>query len=223
MVQDNVTFKAESRVADRKSDLTNLRENGFIPAVVYSKGQEGTPVQLNEHDFSMMLKHHSGENLIIDLEIDSAKAKHVLIKEIQHHPLTSRVLHVDFHEISLNRIIKVMVAIEFAGTPEGVTTGGGTLDIQTREVEIECKASELVDSLEVDTSALEIGDALSVGDIPLPAGYTLLTPAEQSIATVLKPRVSADAGASEDEEAAEGGEPEVITAASDEEAADSDA
>lgn len=223
MVQDNVTFQAESRVADRKSDLTNLRENGFIPAVVYSKGQEGTPVQLNEHAFGMMLKHHSGENLIIDLEIDSAKPKHVLIKEIQHHPLTSRILHVDFHEISLNRVIKVLVAIEFAGTADGVINGGGTLDIQTREVEVECKASELVESLEVDVTSLGIGDSLSVGDIPLPAGYTLLTPAEQSIATVLKPRVSADAGASEDGEAAEGGEPEVITAASDEEATDSDA
>ena len=218
MVQDNVTFQAESRVADRKSDLTNLRKDGFIPGVVYSKGQEGTPVKLNEHSFNMMLKHHSGENLIIDLEIDSAKPKHVLIKEIQHHPLTSRILHVDFHEISLNRIIKVMVAIDFVGTPEGVTTGGGTLDIQAREVEVECKASELVESLEVDTTALNIGDSLSVGDIALPAGYTLLTPAEQSIATVLKPRVSADAGAGEEEGEAADGEPEVITAASDEEA-----
>lgn len=216
MSQDTVTFQAESRTADRKSDLTEVRENGFIPAIVYSKGQAGQAVKLNEHDFEMMLKHHSGENLIIDLQVDGSSAQHVLIKEIQHHPLSSRILHVDFHEISLDRLIKVMVALEFTGTPQGVTSGGGTLDIQTREIEVECKASDLVEQLEVDVSGLKIGDHLSVADISLPADYELLTPAEQSIATVLKPRVVEDEG-DEEEGGADVGEPEVITGSSEDE------
>lgn len=216
MSQDTVTFQAERRTSDRKSDLTEVRENGFIPAIVYSKGQVGQAVKLNEHDFEMMLKHHSGENLIIDLQVDGSSAQHVLIKEIQHHPLSSRILHVDFHEISLDRLIKVMVALEFIGTPQGVTSGGGTLDIQTREIEVECKASDLVEQLEVDVSGLKIGDHLSVADISLPADYELLTPTEQSIATVLKPRVVEDEG-DEEEGGAADGEPEVITGSSEDE------
>jgi large subunit ribosomal protein L25 len=222
MSQDTVTFQAESRTAERKSDLTDIRENGFIPAIVYSKGQDGQTVKLNEHNFEMMLKHHSGENLIIDLEVDGSSAKHVLIKEIQHHALSNRILHVDFHEISLNRMIKVMVALELTGTPEGVTTGGGTLDVQTREIEVECKASDLVEQLEVDVSGLKIGDHLTVGDVTLPADYELLTPADQSVATVLKPRVYSDEEEGEEEAGAAAGEPEVIGAAdSDEESSDS--
>ena len=100
MVNADVAFQAQSRTAEKKSDVTRLRGEGFIPAVVYSKGKAGVPVKLNEHDFEMMLKHHSGENLMIDLQVDGQSAQHVLIKEIQHHPLTSRILHVDFHEMS---------------------------------------------------------------------------------------------------------------------------
>ncbi len=216
MVNQNVAFKAEARSAGHKSDLTNLRTVGFIPAVIYSKGNAGEPVQLNEHDFKMMLKHHSGENLMIELQIGENEARNVLIKEIQHHPMTARIVHVDFHEISLSRLIKVMVTIDFDGTPAGVTNGGGTLDVQTREIEVECKASDLVESFVVDVSGLEIGDHLTVADVKLPEGFELLTEGNISIATVLKPRVASEEGDSDDEEASSS-EPEVITAAKDEE------
>lgn len=216
MVQDTVTFQAESRTANRKADITAVRDSGYIPAVIYSKGQNGETVKLNEHAFGQMMKHHSGENLIIDLEIDGGKAKHVLIKEIQHHPLTSRVLHVDFHEISLNRLIKVMLAVETVGTPVGVTSGGGTLDVHTREIEVECKASALVDYVEVDVSEMKIGDHLSVEDIKIPADYELLTPLDQSVAVVLEPRVMEEPEDEEGDAAEAGAEPEVLTGASDE-------
>ncbi|MEX2606424.1 MAG: 50S ribosomal protein L25 [Kiritimatiellia bacterium] len=221
MVKEQVAFKAESRSADKKSALTRLRAEGFIPGVIYSKGAVGETVQLNEHDFNMMLKHHSGENLMIDLKIGSDSNRHVLIKDIQHHPMTARIVHVDFHEISLDRMIKVMVPLEFVGKPFGVTQGGGTLDVQTREIEVECKASDLVEAFEVEVSALKIGDHLTVADVKLPEGFELLTPEEISIATVLKPRVAADEGDEEDE-VSELTEPEVITGASDEEEEEDD-
>jgi large subunit ribosomal protein L25 len=223
MSNDTVSFQATSRTVGKKSNLSEVRDNGGIPAVVYKKGEAGTPIQLNEHDFQMMLKKHSGENLMIDLEVDGAKAQHVLIKEIQHHPLTQRILHVDFHEIRLDRRIKVEVPVEVVGTPIGVSRDGGTLDVQHRVIEVECKASDLVENLPVDVAELAIGDHISAGDITLPADFTLLTAADISIVTVLKPRVKAGGDAESEEEAgAEGGEPEVITGKSDEEEAGSE-
>jgi len=215
MVNQNVAFKAETRTSEHKSDLTNLRLEGFIPAVIYSKGAAGETVQLNAHDFNMMLKHHSGENLMIELQVGSGAARNVLIKEIQHHPMTARIVHVDFHEISLDRMIKVLVSLDFDGTPKGVLTAGGTLDVQTREIEVECKASDLVESFLVDITALEIGDHLTVADVKLPEGFDLLTEGSISIATVLKPRVASDEDGEDTEAVA--GEPEVITAAVDKE------
>lgn len=222
MVQDTVTFQAKSRTANRKADLTNVRESGFIPGVVYSKGQEGKTVQLNEHDFVQMLRHHSGENLIIDLNVDESNVQHVLIKEIQHHPLTSRILHVDFHEISLDRMIRVMLTVECVGTPVGVTTGGGTLDVQTREIEVECKASDLVEQVEVDVSDLKIGDHITVADVRLPADYELLSPGEQSVAAVLAPRVAEETEEDSEDAAGAAGEPEVLTGSSEEDGDDAE-
>lgn len=216
MVNQNVAFKAEARSAGHKSDLTNLRTAGFIPAVIYSKGNAGEPVQLNEHDFKMMMKHHAGENMMIELKVGESAARNVLIKEIQHHPMTARIVHVDFHEISLDRMIKVMVTLDFEGIPKGVATGGGTLDVQTREIEVECKASDLVESFIVDVSGLAIGDSLTVDDVKLPEGFELLSEGNISIATVLKPRVASDEGDSDDEESTTT-EPEVISGAKDEE------
>jgi large subunit ribosomal protein L25 len=212
MANATVSFPAETRTAEKKSNVTNLRTSGMIPAIVYSKGEPGTALQLNEHDFVMMLKEHSGENMMLDLQIDGGDARHVLVKEIQHHPLSNKILHVDFHEISLDRMIKVDVVIEFEGTPVGVTQGGGTLDIQTRNVEVECKASELVDHLSLDVSKLKIGDHVSASDLTLPANYVLLTPETASLATVLPPRVVKDSEESDEDAASE---PEVVGAGSD--------
>lgn len=206
MATDTVSFPAETRAAEKKSDVTDLRNAGFIPAIVYSKGEAGTPVKLNEHDFEMMLKQHSGENMMIDLVVDGGDARHVLLKDIQHHPMSQRILHVDFHEISLDRIVKVNVVVDFQGTPTGVVNGGGTLDIQTREVEVECKASAIVDSLPLDVSALEIGASVTVAELNLPEGYTLLTAEDVTLANVQAPRVkAAAAGSAEAEEASEEG------------------
>ena len=221
MANDTVFFQAESRVTGTKADLSDVRNNGAIPGVIYSKGNDGDAIKLNEHNFMMMLKKHSGENLMIDLEIDGTKAKHVLIKEIQHHPMTQRILHEDFHEISLDRMIRVDVHLEVEGTPVGVSEEGGTLDIQHREVEVECKASDLVEHFVVDVSELKIGDSVSAGDITLPAGFTLLTSPEISIAAVLKPRLKADEEEAEGEEGAAGAEPEVLTEKSDDEGEES--
>ncbi len=199
MSSDAITFDAQTREPGKKSDLTELRASGFIPAVMYADGNAAVNISLNEHEFGLLLKRHSGESLMIQLSVDGAAAKNVLIKDIQHHPLTSRMLHVDFHEISLDRRVKVMLPVSLVNTPVGVSSGGGTLDIQTREIEVECKASDIVEALEVDVTGLDIGENLLVSSVTLPEGFVLQTPGNVSIATVLKPRVSktatAEAGA----------------------------
>lgn len=200
--------KAELRTPGLQSELSKIRNEGNIPGVLYGEGKEAIPLYLNEHDFMMMLKHHQGENLMLDVQIGEEAPRHALLKQVQHHPISARILHVDFHEIGLNRKVKVHLPLNLVGTPVGVSKSGGTLDIQFRELEVECKASDIIEELDVDVSALAIGDHLTASHVKLPENFRLITPGHVSIATVLKPRV----GGVETEDTSAAGEPEVIGA-----------
>lgn len=205
--------KAQRRSPGLQSDLSQLRNAGNIPGVLYGEGKEAVGISINEHDFMMMLKHHQGENLMLDVQIEDEAPRHALLKQVQHHPITARILHVDFHEIGMNRKVKVHLPLNLTGTPVGVSKSGGTLDVQFRELEVECKASEMLEELDVDVSELTIGDHLTAGQVALPEGFRLITPKHVSIATVLKPRVG---GTDEDTSAGEAaGQPEVIGEKSD--------
>lgn len=215
MSTTEILVKAETRAPGAKSDLTELRNAGKIPAVLYGEGKAAEPLQIVEHDFNMMLKHHHGESLMMDLQVGDTAPRHVLLKEVQHHPITARILHVDFHEVSMASRVKVSLPLHLSGTPVGVSKTGGTLDVQLRELEVECKASDMIEELEVDISELKIGDHLTADDVSLPADFRLITPGHVSIATVLKPRV---ASADEEESEASASEPEKIGEKKDEEA-----
>ena len=211
MSATEILVQAETRPVGTKGGLTRLRANGQIPAVIYGDGKPAETVALNSHAFTLMLQHHSGENMMMDIEVAGSTPRHVLLKQVQHHPISKKILHVDFHEISMDRKVKVSLPLNLVGTPVGVSKSGGTLDTQLREIEIECKASELIEELDVDVSELAIGDNLTVDSVTLPAGFRLITPGHVSIAAVLKPRVAA---AGEDDAATDSpSQPEVITAA----------
>ncbi len=217
MAQAEIAFEAQPRELGAKSIVTRLREEGRIPAVVYAEGKAARPVVLNEHDFNMMLHRHHGENVMIDLKVGAEAAQHVLIKEIQHHPITSRILHVDFQAVSLDRKIKVQLPLEFKGIPVGVSRNGGTLDIQARTIEVECKASDLIEELAVDVGGLTVGEHLTADRVELPAGFRLITPGHISVAAVLEPRVG---GGEEEAAAPAASEPEKITKPKKEEVVD---
>lgn len=222
MSTTEILVQAEPRVVGAKSAMTQLREDGKIPAVLYGDGKPAEALALPEHAFNMMLKHHHGENLMMDIQIGDGAPRHVLLKQVQHHPITARILHVDFHEVSMTRKIKVNLPLNLTGIPAGVSKTGGTLDIQLRELEVECMAADMIEELDVDISEMKIGDHLTADDVTLPQGYRLITPAHVSIATVLKPRVLTDEEVAEDAAAAAPAEPEKIGGKKDDEEADED-
>jgi len=120
---------ARPRAGKGSGAAGRLRRTGWFPAVVYGEGRPGVDIQLNEHDFVMMLRSHRSENMIVDLAVEgAAKPFKVMLKAMQHHPLTGRVIHVDFYEISMTRKIEIQVPIRLAGVPTGVANEGGILE-----------------------------------------------------------------------------------------------
>jgi len=190
MATTEIEFKSASRTATGKGEMNRLRAEGLIPAVVYGKGEIGTNVSLDEHAFEMMLQNHPGDNLIMQLQVDEGTPVRVLLKQVQYHPLTSKIIHLDFQEVELDRKVKVKLPIRFVGTPVGVTQGGGTIDVHVRALDVECKAGDMLDSFDVDISELNVGDHFHVSKIALPEGFRMITADNVSVVSILKPRVS---------------------------------
>lgn len=190
-----------------------LRQAGQIPAVVYGEGRVPTPVITQQRDVARILKTAAGENVLITLTVkgpDGAAqpARTVLIKEIQHHPVTSEILHVDFHQVSLTKRITVTVPLQFTGEAVGVKQNGGRLDHLLWEVRVECLPTEIPERLEVPVAALKIGDSLAIKDLIPPSGIKLLHDPQVAVVACLSPVVEKAPEVAP--EAAGPAEPEVI-------------
>ena len=182
---------------------------GRLPAVVYNEKAESRMLQLNTHDFDLLLKHHRAESLILDLEIDGASPVKVLIKEIQREPVSDALLHVDFQEVSMTRKIRVHIPVILLGEPVGVTQDGGILDHLLREVDVECLPGDVPPEIEIDVSHLGMGDTILVRDLPIGEKVALLTETSVAVAHVSAPTIEEEP-TPEEVAAAEGAEPAVI-------------
>lgn len=152
--------------------------------------------------------------MLVDLVIGTHRPEKVLIKDVQHHPVTSRILHVDFLRIDLTKTITVNVPVHVIGTAEGVRAGG-ILETVTRELEVSCLPMDIPRHIEIDVSNLKINDAVHVSDLKVEKVQILDDPARTVVIvappTVVKEAVPAAEGAEAAAEGAEPTEPEVIT------------
>jgi large subunit ribosomal protein L25 len=209
-------LEVEARSDTGKGAARRLRAAGKVPGVVYGHGEDPMAVQADELELQLLINRISVENTLIDLKVGGSKPKAVLIREIQRHPYRSKLLHVDFFEITAGEKIKVGVPIRLEGTPAGVRVGG-ILQVIRYELEVECLPREIPEVFEVDISDMEIGDSLHISEIDT-GDVTLLEDESLTVCTVVAPKVAAveEEEAEEAEEEEGEVEPEVITARGDE-------
>lgn len=211
---------AKPRVGKGSAEAGRLRRTGWFPAVVYGEGRPGVDIQLNEHDFVMMLRSHRSENMIVDLAVEeTAKPYKVMLKAMQHHPVTGRVIHVDFYEISMTRKIEIEVPVKLTGVATGVANEGGILEHVLRALTIQCLPGDMVEEIELDVTDLHVGKTLRVRDVKIDtAKYKVLDDEDQVVAAVAAPRTEEEEKAEADAEAAVAtAGPEVLTEKKDEE------
>jgi large subunit ribosomal protein L25 len=205
-------LKASRRITSGKGVSRRLRKEGMIPAVFYGPKTEAVLLTVNSTDLKKILKGKE-ENIFINLQIgDGARMeKFTLIKELQIDPLSRRFLHVDFCEIDMEHAITVDVPIHFKGQAIGIDNGGDLHHIK-REIKVSCLFTVLPEFVEVDVSALDIGDSIKVQDIKLPDGVNVLDPQDTIIASVTAPKAVVKAETveeGEEQEAVETPEEEV--------------
>ncbi len=204
-----VKLKAERRSDTGRSAARKLKGRGIVPAVIYGAKDKPQPLQVSARDINAMLSHASGENFLVELEIDGEKSNRMaLVQEVQHSPVGGDILHVDFHAISMDEKIHAEVPLETIGVANGVKNFGGLLEQSLRSLPVECLPSDLPDRVIVDVSAMNIGDSIHVRDIQLPSGVTARVPPDLTALSVLAPAVEEEAVPVAAEAAAG---PEVIT------------
>lgn len=189
-------LEAKSRTSKKKSEINQLRKTGKIPAVVYGFKTENTPIAVDERDFIKTIRE-VGRNGVISLQIDGEK-QNVLLNEYQEDTLLNKITHIDFIAVDMSQEIEASVRVELVGEAEGVKSGG-VLQQPLFELSVLAKPDKIPEFISLDISTLQIGDSLSVGDIKNDGTYTINHDENETIASVLAPRLEE----ADDEEAKE--------------------
>lgn len=215
MIKD-ITITASAREGVGKGPTRRLRAKGMIPAAVYGEGGEASAVAINAKELATILRSGTGQNTIFKLALPQGVGEpaNVIIKDYQVDPVRGRLLHADLLRLSMTTLTRVDVSIETLGEPIGVKSDGGILELQLREIEVECLPADIPQHLQVDVSNLQIGDHVTVADLVYDREKVkLLADDHQIVAGVLAPRMVeevAPVAAVPEGEAAATAEPEVI-------------
>ena len=204
-IQQELVIQRRTTVGTRP--MRRLRKAALIPGIVYGRAMEPLPVTVSRKALAALLHTKAGEHALVSLRLEDGKPweKPALIQELQHDPVDGHVIHVDFHAIALTEQIRVKIPVVLKGEPVGVRQDGGVLEQFLREVEVECLPTEIPEGVEIDVSALTIGETVHTRDLSVPKHAKLLSDPAGAIASVQQPKVEKP-----EEEAAAVTEPEVI-------------
>jgi len=213
-----VSLAVETREGRGKGAARKMRAAGRVPAVVYGGGHDPVAISLDPNALDRIIhSHHAGLNALIDLEGGTGLGgRTVMVKDLDRDSLKDSIRHVDLLEVDTKASIQVSVPVHLTGSPVGVVMGG-LLDHSLHRVDVTCEAGSIPDELVIDVSHLDLGDAVHVSELVLPAGVEMQTPADLPVAAVVIPR-----GVAEEEEEAAEGEEGAEAAEGEEEAAEAD-
>ena len=181
-----VILNAVKREKTGKEICKKLRKQGLIPAIVYGPHFQPLPIAVKSSELESALIKHKGETILFNLQLANGEPSKIqaILKDYQTHPVTDKIIHIDFLAIHEKETITIDVPLEFVGKPVGISKGG-ILEILLHELTIECLPSEIPDKITVDISNLDIGDVLHVKDIKVPKGIKVVDNPEETVATIL--------------------------------------
>ncbi|MCF7668160.1 MAG: 50S ribosomal protein L25 [Verrucomicrobia bacterium] len=203
----SVPLTVYPRTLKKRIGAKKIRDAGRIPAVTYSRGQEAQPLEVGVREIDKVIQHSLSENVLVEMSVegDDRSKRLVLLQEVQHHPLSGKILHVDFHEVAEDQKVTITVPVEGAGEAVGVKTSGGVLEHVLFKMRITGYPKDLPEIIRVDVSNLDVGEIIHIGDIPLPEGVEAEGDASIPVFTVAASTVR-------EEEAEEAAESEEIGA-----------
>jgi large subunit ribosomal protein L25 len=207
----SVSLNAFPRELSKRLGVKKVRTSGRIPAVIYGRARQAQNLEVSVKDLEDVIHEAHSEILLVDLAVDKAAGKRLaLVRDIQHHPLSGQMLHIDFQEVAENEKVTANVPVETEGEAEGVKTGGGVLEHVLFKLRVRATPKDLPDVITVDVTKLNIGQSIHIGEIQPPAGVEILGKKETPVVSVAAPISEAQEAAALEGATAPAGEPEMI-------------
>lgn len=186
------TLTIEKRDHAGTTSANAVRRAGKIPGVLYGHG-DPTPIAIGAKALEELLMGASKTH-VLDATIDG-KHDSVLLRSVQRDPVSHRPIHADFQRVTKGEAVTASLAIIAVGTSQAIKDGA-VMDLVTRAIDVKGPADKMPDNLQLDVSALAVHTHVSAGDLKLPAGFTLITPADTVIVSIEASRTAAQAEAS---------------------------
>jgi large subunit ribosomal protein L25 len=213
---DALKLAAEPRQLG-KGHAKTLRQQGFVPAVVYGKEKDTQLLQIESRSLSQVLTR-AGTHQLIALQVSGKKPVMTLARDIQRDVIKRDFIHVDFYMVRMDEKVQAQVPIHLVGDAPAVEQFGGVLTQGLDTLDVECLPGDLINFIEVDISGLEnLNDSLMVTDMVVPAALTILADPDSMVVKIEAPRKAEELEEMEEGVEDAGAEPEVITEARDEE------
>ena len=203
-MSDQIRINAELRQNVGKGASRRLRRAGSsIPGIIYGGDKAAVPITLNANQLNKAMQNEAFYSQVLDVVIGDA-AEPAVVRDLQRHPASERVTHIDFLRIQADQILEVHVPLHFINEDRciGVRQGGGSIEHNVIEVEVACLPANLPEFIEVDLTNLSLGQTIHLSDLVLPEGVTIVALAhgadrDQSVVTVRAPRGATEEAAAD--------------------------
>jgi len=186
-----IQMEASIRKTSGKGPSGRLRKQEIIPAVLYGYGQPALNLEVGDREVQKAIHTSAGTNVLVKLSIqggDGPMQETVMIKALQRHPVTSKLVHVDMIKVSMDHPLETAVPVIVTGTAPGIKEGG-TLEVVHRELAIRCLPALIPENITVDVSSLAIGDAITVAQLPAMEGIPFLGESHEPVVHVVAPKI----------------------------------
>ena len=187
---ETLAITVQKRSGTGKGPSRRSRASGRIPGIFYGpKVEAALAIEVDQKEFAKKLQALEGSHLIqFESDVPELRQRMVLLREVQTHPVTGRVLHTDFYEVDLTKKLEVTVPLHFEGKPVGAQLGG-ILQPIVREITVLCLPTEIPDYIAVDVSGLGIHDSIHIEDLQLPPNTEAVFETNDTVVTVSPPTV----------------------------------
>lgn len=168
-----------------KAAIRDLKKQGLIPAVVYGLNEPPVAIAISPKSVARVIASDAGMNSVMFLQREGTDIqRHVILKDVQRDPITGRLRHVDFMRVDMSLKVRVKVPVRLVGTAIGVKSEGGVLDFAHREIEVECLPSLIPAHIDVDVTALKVGDSIRFDQLSLIPNVALVGDAHQVVCSI---------------------------------------